>query len=236
MTNKSFNDKWLDAQVHPEKYSDEELDELLFSTSGDTSDDNTLGDSEGMVLLKRAFAYDEANDTVDVEKEWKEFEEKYPKIEEKFPDGDGAQKMKFHFLMKIAAAFIGLLMLSGLSYAAYHIASQHTAKHPVVAETDSVKTSPTNREKTLASQDWVKIEPTKKAPVVFEDAELSTILKYIADKANVKVEYRNPAAAHVRFYLQWDKKDTLQDIIDKLNHFEKVHVAFDEANQLLIVE
>lgn len=127
-------------------------------------------------------------------------------------------------------------MLSGLSYAAYHIASQHTAKHPVVAETDSVKTSPTNRKKTFASQDWVKIEPTKKAPVVFEDAELSTILKYIADKANVKVEYRNPAAAHVRFYLQWDKKDTLQDIIDKLNHFEKVHVAFDEANQLLIVE
>lgn len=98
MTNKSFNDKWLDAQVHPEKYSDEELDELLFSTSGDTSDDNTLGDSEGMVLLKRAFAYDEANDTVDVEKEWKEFEEKYPKIEEKFPDGGWSAEDEVPFL------------------------------------------------------------------------------------------------------------------------------------------
>ena len=198
MTNKSLNDKWLDAQAHPEKYSDEELDELLFSQAD-------LG------LLKRAFAYDEARKNIKKEKQ-------------------------HHYWMKIAAAFVALLMLSGISYAAYHIVSQHTAKEPVVAEADSVKAFPTNKRKTTCDQDWIKIEPTKKAPVVFEDAELSTILKYIADKANVKVEYRNPAAAHVRFYLQWDKKDTLQDIIDKLNHFEKVHVTFDEANQLLIVE
>ena len=99
-----------------------------------------------------------------------------------------------------------------------------------------MKTDNSATEKTTSNQDWIKIKPTKKAPVIFEDAELSTILKYIADKAKVKVEYRNPSAAHVRFYLQWDSKDSLQDIIDKLNHFEKVHVSFDEANQLLIVE
>ena len=52
----------------------------------------------------------------------------------------------------------------------------------------------------------------------------------------VKVEYRNQAAAHIRFYLQWDSKDSLQDIIDKINHFDKVHLSFDEANQMLIVE
>lgn len=75
-----------------------------------------------------------------------------------------------------------------------------------------------------------------KAPVVFEDIELSGILEYIADKMQVKVEYRNQAAAHIRFYLQWDSKDSLQDIIDKINHFDKVHLSFDEANQMLIVE
>ena len=46
----------------------------------------------------------------------------------------------------------------------------------------------------------------------------------------------NQAAAHIRFYLQWDSKDSLQDIIDKINHFDKVHLSFDEANQMLIVE
>jgi len=198
MTNKSLNDKWLDAQAHPEKYSDEELDQLLFSQAD-------LG------LLKRAFAYDEARKNMMKEKQ-------------------------HHSWMKIAATFVGLLMLSGISYAAYHIAGQHAAKESIVAESDSMKTDNSAKEKTTSNQDWIKIKPTKKAPVIFEDAELSTILKYIADKAKVKVEYRNPSAAHVRFYLQWDSKDSLQDIIDKLNHFEKVHVSFDEANQLLIVE
>ena len=47
MTNKSINDKWLDAQSHPEKYTDEELDDILFSQAD-------LG------LLKRAFVYDKA--------------------------------------------------------------------------------------------------------------------------------------------------------------------------------
>lgn len=235
MTNKSLNDKWLDAQAHPENYSDEELDELLFSQADDPEADNasevdkTSGISDEMVLLKRAFAYDDAKNKVDVEKELKEFEGKH--LQE-----DGLLKIKLHPWMKIAAAFVGLLMLSGISYAAYHVASQHTENESIVAEADSVKADKLAKEKTTSDLDWIKIEPTKKAPVIFENAELSTILKYIADKANVKVEYRNPSAAHVRFYLQWDSKDTLQDIIDKLNHFEKVQVSFDEANQLLIVE
>lgn len=223
MTNKSLNDKWLDAQAHPENYSDEELDELLFSQ---VDDGNALGVSDEMILLKRAFAYDEAKRKADeAMKEANEMKRK----------ANMADKRQ-HPWMKIAAAFVGLLMLSGISYAAYHIASHHAADEKVVAEADSVKTSATTKGKTFASQNWAKIEPATVAPVVFEDAELSTILKYIADKTNVKVEYRNPSAAHIRFYLQWDGKDSLQGIIDKLNHFEKVHVTFDEAAQLLIVE
>ena len=166
-----------------------------------------------LVLLKRAYAYEKAKDSVDVDKAWKEFETKLADTDSKQGDEplDISQKA-YHptgqsSWMKIAAAFVGLLMLSGISYAAYHIVNR--------AE---------------------KNEPTQKAPVIFEDIELSGILEYIADKMQVKVEYRNQAAAHIRFYLQWDSKDSLQDIIDKINHFDKVHLSFDEANQMLIVE
>ena len=203
MTNKSINDKWLDAQSRPEKYTDEELDDMLFSQAD-------LG------LLKRALAYDEAkNEAMMKEKQsslWK------------------------HPLMKIVAVFVGLLMLSGVSYAAYHAISRYIDNEDVAIEVDNVKIDNTVDKNTAANQDWMKAETTMKTPVVFEDAELSAILKYIADKTKVNVAYRNASAAHVRFYLQWDSKDSLQDIIDKINHFEKVHVSFDEANQLLIVE
>ena len=203
MTNKSINDKWLDAQSHPEKYTDEELDDMLFSQAD-------LG------LLKRALAYDEAeNDAMLKEKQSEDWK---------------------HPLMKIAAVFVGLLMLSCASYAAYHAISRYVANEDVAIEVDNVKIDNTVDKNTAANQDWMKAETTMKTPVVFEDAELSAILKYIADNTKVKVAYRNTSAAHVRFYLQWDSKDSLQDIIGKINHFEKVHVSFDEANQLLIVE
>lgn len=138
--------------------------------------------------------------------------------------------------MKIVAVFVGLLMLSGVSYAAYHAISRYIDNEDVAVEVNKAKSDNTVDKNTAANQDWMKAETTMKTPVVFEDAELSAILKYIADKTKVKVAYRNTSAAHVRFYLQWDSKDSLQDIIDKINHFEKVHVSFDEANQLLIVE
>ena len=203
MTNKSINDKWLDAQSHPEKYTDEELDDMLFSQAD-------LG------LLKRAFVYDKAkNEAMMKEKQSEDWK---------------------HPLMKIAAVFVGLLMLSGVSYAAYHAISRYIDNEDVAVEVNKAKSDNTVDKNTAVNQARMKVEPTEKSPVVFEDAELSAILKYIADKTKGNVAYRNASAAHVRFYLQWDSKDSLQDIIDKINHFEKVHVSFDEANQLLIVE
>lgn len=49
--------------------------------------------------------------------------------------------------MKIAAVFVGLLMLSGISYAAYHIVNR-AEKNETALVTDSVKT-PQNRRQRL---------------------------------------------------------------------------------------
>ena len=73
MTNKSINDKWLDAQSHPEKYTDEELDDMLFSQAD-------LG------LLKRAFVYDKAeNDAMLKEKQSEDWKHPLMKIAAVFP-------------------------------------------------------------------------------------------------------------------------------------------------------
>lgn len=182
-----------------------------------------------------------AKDSVDVDEAWKEFETKLADTDSKQRDEalDISEKA-YHptgqsSWMKIAAAFVGLLMLSGISYAAYHIVNR-AEKNETALVTDSVKTPQKQKRKGCGRWRLAEDRTNPKAPVVFEDIELSGILEYIADKMQVKVEYRNQAAAHVRFYLQWDSKDSLQDIIDKINHFDKVHLSFDEANQMLIVE
>lgn len=221
MSKENETNKWLDAQLHPELYTDEELDQLLAEQAGDE-----------MSLLKRALTSKEAKDNLNIEEEWKKWEEShaaYSSLEET------SLSSKHHAWLKIAAAFVGLIMLSGFAYAAYYVISPRETNQQLAAA-DSLQQDSSKEQKTATTQTWQKIEPSKDAPVIFEDAELRTILNYISEKAKVKVEYRNAASAHIRFYLQWESQDTLGDIIDKINHFQKVHIIFDESTQCLTVD
>lgn len=221
MSKENETNKWLDAQLHPEHYTDEELDHLLAEQAGNE-----------MSLLKRALTSKEAKDNLNIEEEWKKWEEAHAAISSL---EEASLSSKHHAWLKIAAAFVGLIMLSGFAYAAYYVIAPHETNQQLAAA-DSLQQDSSKEQKTASTQTWQKIEPSKDAPVIFEDAELRTILNYISEKAKVKVEYRNAASAHIRFYLQWESQDTLGDIIDKINHFQKVHIIFDESTQCLTVD
>jgi hypothetical protein len=169
--------------LHPEKYTDEQLDQML----------------------------DESNIPVpDANDAWEQFQ-------------------KAHIVAKstttwykIAAMFIGILMLSGIAYAAisHFIKMEDKPQVTLTERKPDIK----KMEKTYGAE----MTPTKKAPVVFNNVELQQIMQYVADGYGVKVEFKNNAARTIRFYLQWEADDTLQEIIDKINHFEKVHLTLNE--------
>ena len=165
--------------LHPEKYTDEQLDQM----------------------------FDEVNIPVpDANSEWMRFKKK----RSGFP------------ILKIAASIIGVLMLSGIAYAtiAHFI---ETDEKPKTAITES-KPDFDKVEKTYNRE----MVPIKNTPVEFNNVELQQIMKYVSDNYNIKVEFKNNDARTIRFYLQWDANDTLQEIIDKINHFEKVHLTLNE--------
>ena len=169
--------------LHPEKYTDEQLDQML----------------------------DETNIPVpDANEEWKQFQ-------------------KAHIVAKstttwykIAAMFIGILMLSGIAYAAisHFIKMEDKPQVTLTERKPDIK----KMEKTYGAE----MTPTKKVPVIFNNVELQQIMQYVADGYSVKVEFKNNATRTIRFYLQWEADDTLQEIIDKINHFEKVHLTLNE--------
>ena len=171
--------------LHPERYTDEQLDEILNET--------------GIPMP-------------DIDTEWQHFKA------QQFPTPVGAGSV----ILKIAAAFIGLLMLSGIAYATIHIASNIESK-PKVAINDR-KPDVKKVKKTYG----LEAAPTQKVPVIYNNVELQQIMQYIADGYCVKVEFKNEAARTIRFYLQWEADDTLQEIIDKINHFEKVHLTLTD--------
>ena len=131
-------------------------------------------------------------------------------------------------LIRWAAIIIGVLMLSGITYAAVHIVSNIESK-PKVAITNR-KPDVKKVKKTYG----IEAAPTKQEAVIYNNVELQQIMQYIADGYSVKVEFKNEAVRTLRFYLQWEADDTLQEIIDKINHFEKVHLTLHE--ETIIIE
>ena len=187
----------LKMLLHPEQYTDEQMDEMLNDT------DINIPDA------------DEA---------WECF--RGEKLE-----GRGETAFKKFSLMKIAAMFIGVLMLSGITYAAIHMvqsigAGDNTPSMTEAQMSDSRQQSGDN--------DKLAADSIPAMPVVFEDAELSAILSEVAAFYQVQPVFKSEASKHVRLYFTWDKKQTIDELIDTFNKFERIHIT--RENQKLIVE
>lgn len=161
-------------------------------------------------LLRQMYAEEaEVSDIVD--EEWQKFEAK-----------NFLPRRRSWGWVQIAATTICILMLSGITYAAInHLIS--TDQKPGIAVTDR-KPDVKKVMKTYGQ----KAVPANQAPVVYNNVELRQIMQRIADGYGVKVVFKNEKASSLRFFLQWEADDTLQEIIDKINHFEKVHLTLNE--------
>jgi hypothetical protein len=128
-------------------------------------------------------------------------------------------------LLKIAALFVAILMLSGITYAAYHFAIRGGAKSPVQVENTAAAANSTRS--TINSQ------PPESDPVrTFENTELQQILQELSTFYHVSVEFRNEQSRHIRLYTKWDTSAPLATIIERLNRFEKVSVRLNN-NQII---
>ena len=179
-------------------------------------------------LLRQMYAqeslHDDDTDTSDIiDESWTKFEAEH------FGGERSAVRGKRLPFLKIAALFIGVLILSGITYAAVQIignnsqATQQQATEAIV----SSKTQKVSHE--LAEQD-----STLTKPVVYEDAELAVILNEIATFHKCEVVYQTEASKHIRLYFTWDKKATIDDVVGTFNKFERIHITRD--NKKLIVE
>lgn len=126
-------------------------------------------------------------------------------------------------LWKIAAMFIGIILLSGLTFAAVHI--MRSEKTEIRSqETEAVATShPSTLNSQLPESDTIR---------TFENAELQQILSELADHYHLEVDYRNEQARHLRLYTKWNTTAPLSQMIERLNNFEKVSIRQTD-NQII---
>ena len=225
------NDKLLrllDMTEHPEKYSEQELHDIL-------NDPDLRTDYEVMSRAREAFAKRNANnesvsDDV-IDDEWQKLndkisEERRVKSEE-FADAMGKNHSSFFtlhsLLSKIAAVFIGMLLISVLSIAAIHLlrGGSKPDNQTTVAVKDSVQ-----KVKTVEAQPVAKDSTKTAVQKRFEDVELQVMLKEMAQYYNVKVDFQNAGACHLRMHFLWNQKDGVEEVANQLNQFNQVSIAF----------
>lgn len=185
------NEEKIRMLLHPEQYSEEQLDKML--------DDTDIP-------------------VPDVDSEWQRFKEQH------------TQHRRRHPMMRWAAIFITVAALSGISYAAiYHWRKSQAQKETPITE---VRQTPSVEKQDDVTSIDVATVPEKTDTIrqdqQFNNVELQKIMEQVAHDYDVKVVFGNESARTIRFYLKWEAEETLQDIVNRINHFEKVHLTLSD--------
>lgn len=220
-------EKILDIIDHQEKYSDEEIREIL-------------QDEECRKLYQTMMEVDSALENpspiINVDEEWEKFSQEHHLQEE--ATQNAAQKAASHPITswrKLAASIAGFVLISGIAFAAIHTfikrsqePTQVTADtHPEVIKSDSAKQ--------VAGKDSL-ILPKPEKPAIhktFENVAFEQMISEIASYYDLQVKFENNEDKTLRLYYEWDSHSSIENIVKELNQFENVNIELQQ-NELIV--
>ena len=197
----------LDMQEHPEQFSEQALQTML--------DDPEVRElMEATAQLKQAMMSDE-NNVNNVDAEWQRFAQTH--LTEQKPERSW---------LKIAATFIGILMMSGIAFAAIHI-----IHHVSNAGGEPQKLI---RETTIANPhqlpaDTLKTDSIPPKVVRYDEATLEKILTDMADYYGLSLIWKSEEAKTLRLFYIWNKQQSAVEAIRSMNSFERIRLELSDS-------
>ncbi len=237
-TNESIR-QLLEMLDHPETYTEQEIHDII------NHDEDTRETYRLMVEAKRGSRSRHDDTPVDVDAAWQRFEKKQNLQSSARPEGTLAKTRIFNFqssifnlqFKKIVTSFIGLLIVSGIAFAAIHI-----VRHYVEQDTQTLpqETQMVEPRQQVAFDDTVKSEATDTIapratmePVVFDNVPLEEMLPEIADHYDATVTFANDKARQLRFRFVWNPQQDISQVVSDLNQFESLTVTLVD-NQITV--
>ena len=232
--------KWdmlLNLLEHPEKYSETQKDELL-------GDEEVNELYQQLVETRQSLDFAMSKEKMkmpSIDAEWEKLKEEKQQKEEMSQNAETQQTAKLFSLwspMRKVAAVAAVLVVSGITFAAIHLVtrshqpSDNSNTELVASQKDSIQQVSAPQKSNI--EEKTDSASLAQLPLVYENAELQNILTPIAGHFHLQVTYQNESARHIRLFLQLEKNMSLDDIIELLNHFEKVNIRHE--GQTLIVE
>lgn len=211
-------EKILDIIDHQEKYSDEEIHEIL-------------QDEECRKLYQTMMEVDSALESpspiINIDEEWEKFSQEHQLQEE--------VTHPITSWRKLAASIAVFVLISGIAFAAIHTyikRSQETTQvtadtHPEVINSDSAKQ--------VAAKDSLT-HPKPEKPAIhktFENVAFEQMISEIASYYDLQVKFENNEDKTLRLYYEWNSHSSIENIVKELNQFENVNIELQQ-NELIV--
>ena len=211
----------LEMLDHPEAYTEQEIHDII------NRDEDTRETYRLMVEAKRSSRNRQDETPVDVDAAWQRFAEQN-KTQTSILNSQ---------IKKIAASFIGVLLISGIAFAAIHIV-RHYVEQDMPTPPQETQIVEANQQ--VALDDTVKVETTDTIapkvtmePVVFDNVPLEEMLPEIADHYDATVTFANDKARQLRFRFVWNPQQGIDQVVNDLNQFKSL-TAILKDNQITV--
>lgn len=234
-------EKILDIIDHQEKYSDEEIREILqdeecrklYQTMVEV--DSALLQQNLNTQASISHSPDDAlssnsslgNSSPNIDEEWEKFCQEHQLREE--------ATLPITSWRKLAASIAGFVLISGIAFAAIHTyikRSQETTQvtadtHPEVIKSDSAK-------QVTAKDSLTHPKPEKPAiHKIFENVAFEQMISEIASYYDLQVKFENNEDKTLRLYYEWNSHSSIENIVKELNQFENVNIELQQ-NELIV--
>ena len=229
----------LEMLDHPKAYTEQEIHDII------NRDEDTRETYRLMVEAKRNSRNRRNEAPVDVDDAWQRFAKKHNYQSSSQPRGMHA-KTRFSNLQfsifnyqfgKIVASFIGVLLVSGIAFAAIHIVRHYVEQDMPTPPQETQMVEPHQQ---IIPDDTVKVETTDtiapKAtmePVVFDNVPLEEMLPEIAAHYDATVTFANDKARQLRFRFVWNPQQNIDQVVSDLNQFESLTATLKD-NQITV--
>jgi len=220
-------EKILDIIDHQEKYSDEEIREIL-------QDEECRKLYQTMVEVDSAL--ESPSPIINVDEEWEKFSQEHQLQEE--ATQNAAQEAASHPITswrKLAASIAGFVLISGIAFAAIHTYIKRSQEpiqvtadtHPEAIKSDSAKQ--------VAAKDSLTHPKPEKPAIhkIFENVAFEQMISEIASYYDLQVKFENNEDKTLRLYYEWNSHSSIENIVKELNQFENVNIELQQ-NELIV--
>ncbi|MBQ1701546.1 MAG: DUF4974 domain-containing protein, partial [Prevotella sp.] len=177
-----------------------------------------------MVEAKRSSRHRQDNESVDVNAAWKRFVEN-----EEFATSQPTRQ-SYSVFRKIAASFIGMLLISGIAFAAIQIVNNIVGGE-IKSPTQETRIS--NPRQEIVTADTLANDTVTVQPVIYDNIPLEKMLPEIAAFYDTEVIFANDEVRQLRFRFVWNPQQSIEQVIRDLNQFERLTVTLKD-NQITI--